>query len=234
MIISISRPYFAPFPGYFLKALLSDRFVILDQVQFPRRTTWITRNRLKNDQGVLWMTVPVWKKDLGLQPIDSVRICHEGRWAQKHLVSLKRAYANAPYLQEHTGFLEEAYAAGTEKILDFNLKFIRYIFRLLNIRTEIIFQSELGVRAKGDKLLVEICRQTGASVFLVQKEVCKYLDAKQFDRAGVQLKPFVPIAPVYPQLWGDFIGNLSILDLVFNCGPKAREILMADSFRLRD
>lgn len=228
MIISISRPYFVPFPGYFLKALLSDRFVLLDQVQFPRRTTWITRNRFKNDQGVLWMTVPVWKKDLGLQPIDAVRICHEGRWAKKHLASFKRAYKNAPYLQEHLGFLEKAYTAGTEKILDFNLKFIRYIFRILNIGTEIILQSELGVREKGDKLLIEICCQTGASAFLVQKEVCKYLDADQFDRAGVQLKAFAPASPVYPQLWGDFIGNLSILDLVFNCGPKAREILMAD------
>ncbi|MBT8369996.1 MAG: WbqC family protein, partial [Deltaproteobacteria bacterium] len=77
MIVSTHRPYFAPFPGFFQKAHLCDIFVILDNVQFPRGTTWITRNRFKNDQGTLWMTIPVWKKGLGLQSIDDVRICHE-------------------------------------------------------------------------------------------------------------------------------------------------------------
>jgi len=97
MIISAYQPYFAPFSGFFAKALRSDLLVIMDRVQFPRGTTWLTRNRFKNDQGTLWMTIPVWKKGLGLQKIDEVRICHEGRWARKHLVSLKSAYANAPF-----------------------------------------------------------------------------------------------------------------------------------------
>jgi len=55
----------------------SDVFVILDNVQFPRATTWITRNRFKNDQGTLWMSIPVWKKGLGLQKLNEVRICHD-------------------------------------------------------------------------------------------------------------------------------------------------------------
>lgn len=227
MIVSISRPYFAPFPGYFLKAHMSDVFVILDQVQFPLGTTWITRNRFKNDQGTLWVTIPVWKKNLGLQSIDNVRICHEGRWAKKHMASFKKAYAGAPYFQEHCDFVEALFAAKYEKILDFNLKIIRYFFRVLNIGTQIVRQSELAVRAKGDQLLIEICRRTGASDFLVHKEVCKFLDAVLFDRAGIQLKPYTSPAPVYPQLWGDFIANLSILDLIFNCGPKALEIMAA-------
>ena len=70
MILSTAQPYFAPFPEFFYKAYLSDIFVILDRVQFPRGTTWMTRNRFKNDQGVLWLTVPVLKKGLGLQRID--------------------------------------------------------------------------------------------------------------------------------------------------------------------
>ncbi len=227
MVISISRPYFAPFPGYFLKAQMSDVFVILDQVQFPLKTTWITRNRFKNDQGTLWMTIPVWKKNLGLQPIDKVRICHEGRWTKKHMASFKKAYAGAPYFQEHSDFVEEVFASECEKIVDFNLKIIRYLFRILNIGTQIIRQSELAVRAKGDRLLIEICRRTDASDLLVQKEICKFLDTVQFNRAGIQLRPYTSPAPVYPQLWGDFIENLSVFDLVFNCGPKALEIMAA-------
>ncbi|MGD9090852.1 MAG: WbqC family protein, partial [Desulfobacterales bacterium] len=64
MIISTQQPYFIPYPGFFYKAWQSDVFVILDTVQFPQGTTWTSRNRLKNDQGALWLTVPVWKKGL--------------------------------------------------------------------------------------------------------------------------------------------------------------------------
>jgi hypothetical protein len=67
MIVSANQPYFFPYPGFFYKAHHSDIFVILDTVQFPRGTTWITRNRFKNHQGSLWMTLPVRKKGLGLQ-----------------------------------------------------------------------------------------------------------------------------------------------------------------------
>jgi hypothetical protein len=35
--------------------------------------------------------------------------------------------------------------------------------------------------------------------------------------------------PVYPQLWGDFIYNLSTLDLLLNCGPKSRDIVIGKS-----
>ncbi|NVM20347.1 MAG: WbqC family protein [Desulfobacterales bacterium] len=44
--------------------------VLLDDVQFPLRTTWTSRNRLKNDQGALWTTIPVWEKGPGLQRIN--------------------------------------------------------------------------------------------------------------------------------------------------------------------
>jgi hypothetical protein len=66
MIVSANQPLFAPFPGFFSKAYLSDTMVILDDVQFPRGFTWITRNRFKNDGGPLWITILVWRKSLGL------------------------------------------------------------------------------------------------------------------------------------------------------------------------
>ena len=88
MLLAISRPYFAPHPGFFMKALTSDLFVLLDDVQFPRKTTWVSRNRFKNDQGALWMTIPVLKRGRGLQTIRNVEICRDGNWQKKHLKSM--------------------------------------------------------------------------------------------------------------------------------------------------
>jgi hypothetical protein len=225
MIVSAYQPYFAPFPGFFAKALRSDVLVIMDAVQFPRGTTWLTRNRFKNDQGTLWMTVPVWKKGLGLQKINEVKICREGRWAKKHLASITSAYANAPFLKEHLGLLEKIFSQSFEKLIDLNLEIIQHMKKYLGISARVLLLSELGVEANEPQLSVEICRQLGASQFLAQSSAKKYLDEEAFGKADIELKFFKPRPTIYPQLWGPFISNLSTFDLLFNCGPKASDIL---------
>lgn len=225
MIISINRPYFAPYPDFFRKASLSDVLVLLDRVQFPRGTTWITRNRFKNDRGTLWVTVPVFKKHLGLQSIDEVRIHHGSRWSRKFLLSLQSAYAHAPYFNQHRPFLEELLSARCDKILDLNVKIIRYLLDCLEIGTPVRLQSDLQAQGKGDELLVDVCRRAGAHTYLAQREVQKFIDGKRFEKAGIHLTFLKAATPVYPQLWGEFIFNLSAFDMLFNCGPKAKDIL---------
>ncbi len=226
MLISASQPYFCPYPGFFYKAWLSDVLVLLDTVQFSRRTTWLSRNRFKNDQGELWLTIPVWKKGLGLQNIDQVRICPEGRWRRKHLASLKTAYGKAPYLKDHLSFLEEMFSARFERLLDLNLAVIRYLLGCLGISTKVMLLSELGVTARGWHLLPEICRVLQADAFLALSQTRKYLKPALFAEQGSKLAFCRYQAPVYPQLWGEFLANLSTFDLVFNCGPPAREIIV--------
>ena len=76
-------------------------------------------------------------------------------------------------------------------------------------------------------MLVEICRRLGASVYLNEHAALKYLDRTLFKKNAVEVRLIKPPACVYPQLWGDFISNLSAFDLLFNCGPKAHDILTA-------
>jgi hypothetical protein len=226
MILSAYQPYFAPYPGFFYKAFRSDLFVLLDEVQFPQGTTWISRNRFKNHQGTLWVTIPVWKKGLGPQKINEVRICHQGRWHRKHVESLKTAYARAPYFADHLDFIMEMFSDKFERLLDLNSSVIRHLMKALHVETRMVCLSELGISSTGTKRLAEVCQRTGASRFLAQSAAKKYLDEKVFLEAGIELTFFSPPSPVYPQLWGDFISNLSAFDLVFNCGPKAHDILL--------
>jgi len=226
MIISTYQPFFAPFSAFFLKAYFSDMMVILDSVQFPQRTTWITRNRFKNDQGILWIAIPVWRKGLGLQQINEVRIHPEGSWRKKHTASLKKSYANAPYFNEHLDFVEEIFSERFKKLIDLNMAIILYLKQHLLIDTPIILLSGLGIQGKGNGLLINICREMGSSDYLAQRSAEKYLDKDLFSHAGISLHFFTPPSSVYPQLWGKFIHNLSTLDLLFNCGPKGHKILL--------
>jgi len=228
MIISTSRPYFAPFPGFFYQANHCDIFVILDTVQFPRRTTWISRNRFKNDQGMLWMTIPVWKKGLGLQRIDDVRICHEGRKVQKFFTSLKQAYAHAPYLSDHLQFAETVFSTGFDRLIDFNMAIIDHLMLNLGVDTEVRRLSELNIKTGGDHLLIELCRFFNASTYLAPAAAGKHLNAGLFEKSGIELRYVKFPSWIYPQLWGDFIPDLSAFDLLFNCGPKAQGILFSN------
>jgi len=227
MIVSTHQPYFAPYPGFFYKIMRSDICVLLDSVQFPQGTTWVSRNRFKNDQGTLWLTIPVWKKGLGLQKINEIRIYHEGRWAKKHLESLRSAYAKAPYLPDHLDFLKGLFERGLEKLINFNLELIRYLLQELDIETHLVLLSDLKITSSGTRLPVDICSALGSKHFLALNPSRNYLDEGLFSEVGIDIEYTQPPSPVYPQLWGKFLANLSILDLLFNCGPKTRDIVLA-------
>jgi hypothetical protein len=227
VIVSTHQPFFAPYPGFFVKAQRSDVLVILDEVQFPRKTTWITRNRFKNDQGTLWMTVPVHRKGRGLQKISEVRICREGNWSRKHLAGFRHAYAHAPFFPDHLGFLEGVLSMDRDRIVDINMAIIRYIAELLEIETRIVLMSELPVSGKGIQLVLDICKAVGGTQYLVSRSAEKHYHESRFRSQGIRRISFRDPDLVYPQLWGDFIPRLSTLDLLFNCGPKSREILFS-------
>lgn len=227
MIVSVNQPYFAPYPGFFYKAFYSDILVLLDSVQFPRGTTWVSRNRFKNDQGTLWMTVPVWKKGLGLQKINEVKICHEGGWKRKHLQSLKMNYANAPWFHHYIDDVETLFRFPFERLVDVNVEMIRWIMDVLEIKTRLVLLSELGIQESGLQLLTRVCKELGAKSLLSQKSAQKYLHPGLFGADDIELAFFTPPSPVYPQLWGAFVPDLSVWDLLFNCGPKSTEIIVS-------
>jgi hypothetical protein len=225
MVVTSHQPIFLPWPGLFYKALRADTLVLLDQVQFPLGRGWMNRNRLKSQQGELWLTVPVWKKRRGAQSITSVEICDETAWRRKHLRGMRQQYVHAPYSAEHLPAIEAIYGLGHRRLLDLNLDIIRYLATALGIKTGIVLQSELGVSGRGTDLLVNVCRALKADTYVTLPPVEKYLDLARFVESGVKVRfeNFSP--PVYPQLWGEFRYNVSALDLLLNCGPKAFDIL---------
>ena len=226
MILTTHQPIFLPWPGFFFKAMQSDVMVLLDHVQFPLGRSWLNRNRLKNDRGMLWLTVPVWKKDLGKQIIRDVQIYDEVNWRKKHLGSILHYYANAPYLKDHYPMIETIYQQEYELLIDLNIDLIRYFWYVMGLKTKLVLQSELGITGRVTDLIVQICCNQNADKYVSFPVVEKYLDTNQFKNNNIEFVTIQYHPPIYPQLWGDFIYNLSVLDLVFNCGPISRDIIL--------
>jgi hypothetical protein len=220
MMIACHQPNFLPWPGLFFKAMQAEQLVLLDDVQFPLGGSWVNRNRCKNDQGELWLTVPVWKRGRSLQRIDQVQICNEENWQKKHLLSLEHAYKNAPYWDEHSNFCQEIYNNRWQGLLDLNLTILDYLRVALGIDKPFLRTSTLAITSKGSQRLVSICKVLGARKYLTIASSHKYLDEQLFHRHGIQIVYYKYEPPIYPQLWGDFIANLSVLDLILTCGLK--------------
>lgn len=225
VIVSAAQPYFAPYPGYFARAALADVIVILDTVQFPQRSTWMTRNRFKNEAGTFWMAIPVLRKGFGFQKIREVRISREGNWTRKHLVSFSSSYGKAPFFEEHLPFLEGLFNDGDAMLLGMNLRIIRYLLLSFGIGTRLVLLSELGISSREPLLTVEICRSLKATEFLAPRPARKFIDEDALLSSGVKPRFYAFRTPVYPQLYGAFISDLSAFDLLFTCGPGAPGIL---------
>src|SRR3990167_8474438 len=82
--IAIMQPTYLPWMGYFDLMDQCDVFVLLDSVQFERRS-WQQRNRIKTPQGELWLTVPVLSKGRREQKICQVEIDRSRDFQQKHI-----------------------------------------------------------------------------------------------------------------------------------------------------
>jgi hypothetical protein len=51
------------------------------------------------------------------------------------------------------------------------------------------------------------------------------MDLERFAECGVQVVTQDFRHPVYPQCYGGFLSHLSVVDLIFNCGPDSAQII---------
>jgi hypothetical protein len=200
-----------------------DVFVIEDNVQFERQG-FQNRNRVKIPGGIKWLTVPVEHvgKDL---LINEVRIANaaEPQWAERHWMTLKHNYCKAPYWEEFKGFFEEAYGKHWDLLIDLNMHMIKGVMEVLGIQKKLVMSSALGVGGKKGELVLNQDKKLGATVHLAGSGAREYLDVEAFEKAGVKVVFQEFKYPVYEQLHGAFVPDLSVVDYLFCTGGKPRE-----------
>ncbi len=229
MILAAHQLHYLPWLRYFHKIAQADVFVILDNIQFTKND-WHNRNKIKGSQGALILTVPVLHK-FG-QPLCDVQIDNKQPWRRKHWGSISNYYSKAPYFKDHEPFLKKIYETDWEKLNDINYEMFFYFSKALGIKTQIVRSSEMPLQGEATARLIEICKQSNAMVYMTGAYAAEvYLDPKLFEQEGIQLLTHSFDCPKYTQQFSDvdFVPELSILDLLLNCGPKSFEILMSAS-----
>jgi hypothetical protein len=225
MIVTIHQPEHLPWSGFFDKMRQADVFVLLDTTQFAK-DDFQNRNRIKTNKGPVWLTVPVYKKGKSEQTILDVEICNDRNWRNRCWSLIYQNYRDAPYFAQHEEFFQELYARPWSRLVDLNLAVIRYLARQLGLATNLVMASSLKVYERGPtNVNLTICRLLGADEYLSGAFGKQYLDEAQFAEHGIRVRYQDFQHPVYPQLWGDFVPNMSVIDLLFNCGDASLNII---------
>jgi len=223
-IVGIHQPQYLPWLGLADRVSKSDLFVILDNVPYSKNYFY-NRNKIKGPNGPQWLTIPVLSKGQFGQSFTEMRIDNSQDWGEKHRKSIYQAYAKAPFFGEYSGYFYEALKKDWNLLADICVETFRFLLTSFGINKEIVRASELKAEGKKEGLIINICRKVGATHYLSGPDGRNYLDISRWDDNGIKVDFQNYAHPIYPQLHGDFVPNMSAIDLLFNCGKDGFNVL---------
>lgn len=223
--VAIVQSNYIPWKGYFDMIAAVDEFILYDDMQYTRRD-WRNRNQIKTPQGLQWLTVPVKVKGKYHQKIRETEIDGDD-WRQDHWKALAQNYRRATHFEAVAGWLEPLYLERRNDLLSaLNRSFIEAVCRYLEIPTRITNSWDYRLDDGKSERLASLCQQAGGNVYVSGPAAKDYLEPAVFDALGIDVNWFDYAGYTeYPQLWGDFVHGVSVLDLLFNCGRDARRHL---------
>ncbi len=232
-IVAALQSNYIPWKGYFDLINFVDEFILYDDVQYTKKD-WRNRNRIKTQNGVIWLTIPVKVRGRFAQRIRET-VISDSRWSRKHWKSIVGSYSKARFFSEYREFFKELYLECNERFLSqINYRFITAICQVLGIDTQITWVMDYHLKGSGktDKI-VEMCKKAQATDYIVGPAARGYIKEELFRQEGIRLK-YMDYSgyPKYSQLFPPFEHGVTIIDLIFNEGPDAQKYMKSFQAKL--
>jgi hypothetical protein len=221
VVVAIHQPNYIPWLGYFYKISRARKFVFLDIVPPPDKGGFVNRNSIKTQTGAAWLTIPIHRSGRVGQPINQIETDNSSDWPRRHLTTLHTNYRKAPYFSDVFDLLQPIYehVHGERTLLaEFNIALIRTIAYFLGLEPQWLRASALPASGRKTDLVVSVCVSAGATVYLAGTGARSYQDDQAFISQGITPMYSGFMQQIYPQRFGEFIPNLSIVDVLMNCG----------------
>lgn len=223
----ICQPTFLPWVGWFDLADQADVVIILDDVSFSKQS-WQQRNRIRTQNGLQFLTVPVKTSGRFGQRIADCELANQS-FAVKIGKSLQANYSKTPFFGAifDEFFTTLQTAASTKRLVDFNYALISWIAARLDVATPMTLASTLDAGGERGEHVAAICELVGADCYLSPAGAESYLieDKHAFERRDIEVLIHVYEHPEYVQRFTPFIPFASALDLIFNLGPTSAEVM---------
>ncbi|MBO7629583.1 MAG: WbqC family protein [Bacteroidales bacterium] len=196
--IVLSTAYL-PTVEYFAFIAKSEVFFIEDSETYQKQS-YRSRARIMTAGGVQTLILPT-RHETQRSCIRDVRIDNKCPWQLKHWRAIESAYSGTPYFLYFKDFLYPFFEKKYDFLFDYNLALTEALLQLFKIKKAPAF--------------------TGT----YEKEYHERFDLRNLIHPK---KESLLSAEPYHQVFDDrspFVGNLSVIDLLFNAGPD-REYLL--------
>lgn len=184
------------------KAIKNAESVLIENHDHYEKQSYRNRCEIYGANGKLNLIIPLMRRGFRI-PMHDVLIDNTQNWQQLHWRSLESAYRSSPYFEYYESHYSPFFTTKYEKLSDFNMAILDKTKTLLQIETP-IQQTDKYELAYPDSL-----------------DLRKIVHPKVED-------PKNQIDFEYMQVFDmkcGFIPNLSILDLMFNEGPRCVSLL---------
>lgn len=199
----LSTAYWAPVQ-YFAK-VVSHQKVLVEQFEtFPKQSY---RNRcvLYGPNSIQSLQVPTLKGDVHNPMTRDIRLSYQTQWQKNHFYTIKSLYKSSPYFDYYVDDIQPLYAHKFEFLLDLNNAIFEVCCKWLKMSNNSVLTDDYVKQAT-----CEDYRNT-----IHPKE------SHQAEDVHFVAKPYTQ---VFEERFG-FVPNLSIIDLVMNCGPESKTLL---------
>lgn len=218
MKIAIMQPYIFPYIGYFQLINAVDKFVFYDDVNYIKKG-WINRNRILVNNEAKLFTVPVLKASQN-KLINEIELGIEDKWFTQFYSTLEQNYKKAPYYEPTLSLIKTIFNQPHKTISDLATTSITHISNHIGISTVFELSSLNYANTKGmDKAdrLIEITKINNAQNYINPSGGKELYQKEYFLERGVNLLFIENQINPYPQFNTDFVGGLSIIDvMMFN------------------
>ena len=193
-----STNYFGTIP--YFQSLAQHKAVAIDLHELYKKQTWRNRTQILESAGPMYLSVPVVRPNGSQSIVKEIQICHKTDWRKDHWMAIKSSYTHAPFFFYYGPQIKELIYQEETLLYQFNDTIFKQLLLWLDLDIEVTFSEEYTSP-------------------LNQEDNRISLDKKRYNIAQ---KPYI-------QVFSDklpFSPNLSILDLLMNEGPLARNYLI--------
>lgn len=193
--------HYLPGISYFACLTEADTIIIEANENFQKQT-YRSRCYINAANKIDTLSVPTKKSSSRL--FKDIQIDYTESWVKKHWKSIISAYGKAPFFEYFIDSFEVIYSKKEKYLFDLNMALLTNCLKLMQLDKTIIFS--------------EVYEKQPQSTII---DLRARLNTKTTDEHNISFTPHP-----YNQIFGkEFVGNLSIIDLLFCEGPNALSVV---------
>ena len=189
----------------FFQVLSTADEIVLDVHSNFEKASYRNRCNILSPNGKLILSVPVKKGKEQHSILKDVQISYAENWVKDHWQSMVSSYRRSPYFEFYEDEIELVYNRKYQQLTDLSIATVQLINKLLQLKLDISFTDEFIPKGEFDGIDLR------NSILPNERKSSYQIPVNNYQQVFMDRMDFVP--------------QLSVLDLLFNLGPRAKEYL---------